>query len=587
MKRPWVALAAVLLLTGSLLFGVADRVELVLNPYAGVNWDTVEPLRTNLHTHTTQSDGVMPPARVIAEYQARGYRALAITDHNRSTFPWDRFEAGAAADQMVPVPGNELSRHHHTLSLFTPYETPASDWAEALDGLAKAGGLGIVCHPAMHWPAMVQGETPTAITMAEPLRAITRGDFTVACWFRTTDPGRHMLLGNYESGKRGALNLELHTDNRVRLYVEPPDGTITDLNVPAADHGVNTRDGQWHHLAGLRRRKAVQVFLDGRPVGELADTAGAYDLHGDFYYLGRDHRTGGTELNGDLDDAMLWTRALSADEIGRLAAGQTVDQGLLASYSFETSGGQAVAAGPATGQLDDGQQQYPVAVGQGGRLSYVGDVAPPLSATGRSMFALRFGTTGQPGAVPESALAIYTALFRKYPNLAGIEVWNGTRPLSECPLDRELWDRVLTELMPARPVWGVANDDTHGMTHLGRDWTMMLSGSADEAGVRQALTSGAFYFSTTRLTSAGLASPYWTPQLDKVAHDQAAGTLSLTVTQGGEPVPDDAIVWISAGREVAKGATLAYRKVGGLRCYVRAEIAGTGGMTCTQPFGIE
>ena len=38
-------------------------------------------LRGNLHAHTTWSDGVKSPADLIAEYEARGYDFLAITDH--------------------------------------------------------------------------------------------------------------------------------------------------------------------------------------------------------------------------------------------------------------------------------------------------------------------------------------------------------------------------------------------------------------------------------------------------------------------------------------------------------------------------
>jgi len=38
-------------------------------------------LRGNLHAHTTYSDGVERPARLIAAYEARGYDFLAITDH--------------------------------------------------------------------------------------------------------------------------------------------------------------------------------------------------------------------------------------------------------------------------------------------------------------------------------------------------------------------------------------------------------------------------------------------------------------------------------------------------------------------------
>ncbi len=39
-------------------------------------------LRGNLHAHTTFSDGVRSPARLVAEYEALGYDFLAITDHD-------------------------------------------------------------------------------------------------------------------------------------------------------------------------------------------------------------------------------------------------------------------------------------------------------------------------------------------------------------------------------------------------------------------------------------------------------------------------------------------------------------------------
>lgn len=39
-------------------------------------------LRGNLHAHTTFSDGVLPPHRLVAEYEQLGYDFLAVTDHD-------------------------------------------------------------------------------------------------------------------------------------------------------------------------------------------------------------------------------------------------------------------------------------------------------------------------------------------------------------------------------------------------------------------------------------------------------------------------------------------------------------------------
>jgi len=53
----------------------------ITNPYAGVNWATYGQFRTQLHTHTTASDGEHTLAEMVEAYYAKGYHVLSITDH--------------------------------------------------------------------------------------------------------------------------------------------------------------------------------------------------------------------------------------------------------------------------------------------------------------------------------------------------------------------------------------------------------------------------------------------------------------------------------------------------------------------------
>ncbi len=158
------------------------------------------------------------------------------------------------------------------------------------------------------------------IPVTPELADITQGDFALESWFKTTDEGRGVLFGGFESGSDN-VNLELHTDNRVRIYVDGPE--VTDLNRDAIA-GINTRDGQWHHMVGQREDDTVSVYLDGQLVDSIPDAAGAYSMQVADMFLGRDSRTGSTRFDGQLDNTRIWTRALSAAEIGDLAAGATV-----------------------------------------------------------------------------------------------------------------------------------------------------------------------------------------------------------------------------------------------------------------------
>jgi hypothetical protein len=154
-------------------------VSITNNPYAGVDWSQPH-FKANFHTHTTVSDGSFHPHTVIDQYHAAGYSILAVTDHNRTTYPWSAFSdfsvsgttmnrisegrltfpsldfenRDPAALGMVAIPGNELSALHHKVSLFSELEIRGpTEWAE-LEAVREANGLVFFAHPERY------GRTP-------------------------------------------------------------------------------------------------------------------------------------------------------------------------------------------------------------------------------------------------------------------------------------------------------------------------------------------------------------------------------------------------------------------------------------------
>jgi len=168
---------------------------------------------------------------------------------------------------------------------------------------------------------------------------MTRTNFTVETWFCTTNTGRGILLGSYAySELKSYLNLELTADSRVRLCFNPATNTLPKVDLYATVS--NLCDGTWHHLAGLRRDGTATLYVDGKQVGSKAYTTGPSDLTVPYLYLGRDIRTDTTMFDGDLKNARMWNRALSADEVTSLAAGkvpggqEVAIEGLLAAYDY-------------------------------------------------------------------------------------------------------------------------------------------------------------------------------------------------------------------------------------------------------------
>ena len=148
----------------------------VLNPYKEVDWESVEHNKSNMHTHTRQSNDPVEKFTtnyVVDRYQAAGYKILALTDHDYNTYPWQlfpQFMSGQEARDpealgMLAIPGNELSKdntnswsertggefNHHN-DFFTGRQ--GQEFASLQESYAYTyvlGGMQIINHPGQYW----------------------------------------------------------------------------------------------------------------------------------------------------------------------------------------------------------------------------------------------------------------------------------------------------------------------------------------------------------------------------------------------------------------------------------------------------
>lgn len=153
--------------------------ELTLNPYESINFYMTGRALTNLHTHTVYSDGDGLPHEVVDSYHELGYDILAITDHDKVTYPWAFSEVNdnwkdrdPEALGMLDIIGNELTVTRDewfpdTVSLFTDYkyqqpeslkQTPKA-FHNTLDELdAIDTSMMFIAHPGREWKTY--GEYP-------------------------------------------------------------------------------------------------------------------------------------------------------------------------------------------------------------------------------------------------------------------------------------------------------------------------------------------------------------------------------------------------------------------------------------------
>lgn len=125
------------------------------NPYSKINWQKVNQIKTNLHTHTNKKDGKQSIQDVVNKYAELGYGALAITDHDLLTFPWNDSIKGDAG-VIIPkglnaISGSEYSlKQHHINGFFIKNIGSVSDEEEALSDIEKQGGISQLNHPGRY-----------------------------------------------------------------------------------------------------------------------------------------------------------------------------------------------------------------------------------------------------------------------------------------------------------------------------------------------------------------------------------------------------------------------------------------------------
>lgn len=116
----------------------------------------------NLHTHSTRSDGALPPEAVCATYREAGYDFLALTDHFVAkygfpivdTAPYRREGFTTLFGAEVHAPATTLGERWHVLAVGLPLDfapPPESEHMAALTARClMAGAFVAVAHPTWY-----------------------------------------------------------------------------------------------------------------------------------------------------------------------------------------------------------------------------------------------------------------------------------------------------------------------------------------------------------------------------------------------------------------------------------------------------
>ena len=191
------------------------------------------------------------------------------------------------------------------------------------------------------------------------------------------------------------------------------------------------------------------------------------------------------------------------------------------------------------------------------------------------------GADGEAASNDPKNIQKYLNLFNKYNSLLGMEIIN--KKDGDSYSDRILWDNLLKETMPNRPIWGFSNDDNHSIAATGFSYNILLMPENNEIEIRKSMEAGSFY-AIARVSKRELGNSFVgtgkAPRISKITVN--GSEISIT----NENV--DRVQWIADGKLISEGNSIDLSKyTSEVNGYVRANLIGPGGIAFTQPFGVE
>ncbi|MBI3587913.1 LamG domain-containing protein [Candidatus Micrarchaeota archaeon] len=142
------------------------------------------------------------------------------------------------------------------------------------------------------------------IGLSTPLITGT-GDFTATAWVNLVNPAvANFVMGNYGSGNAGG----------VELYVY--NGIVNYYATAATSGGPVLSANQWYHVAWVRSSGTVTLYLNGAPVYSAGNANAITGSRNWYAGGGTDYNA--ENLNGQIDEAHVYARALSATEIAAM-----------------------------------------------------------------------------------------------------------------------------------------------------------------------------------------------------------------------------------------------------------------------------
>ncbi len=191
----------------------------------------------------------------------------------------------------------------------------------------------------------------------------------------------------------------------------------------------------------------------------------------------------------------------------------------------------------------------------------------------------------------------YAKILLDNPTCLGIEVFNENN--NTTPYDRNLWDNLLMTTLPyGRNIIAYGNSDAHELKNVDSSFSTYFMPTNSQEEVEKAMHNGNFFITTRKIHANQVLGPEKTLDVinQRLSVPMATNVKVEDTTLTMDVENANLVQWVANGEVIAKTnidgtgtSTIDVTSFSGYEdfLYVRAEIFGEGGCTCSQAFVID
>jgi PKD repeat protein len=191
--------------------------------------------------------------------------------------------------------------------------TRVRDWVGTDDMIAQPGVVrGASGQTAGDGASTFSGDDKGTSLAAAQVPGAAPDSFSVGAWFRTTTTagGKIVGFGDKTTGRSNNYDRHVYMDESGRVNFGVWTGQESTLTSPTA-----LNDGQWHQVVASLSPEGMQLFVDGKRVGQRGDVTRGQDYRGTWRVGGDNSWRGAAFFAGDIDDVAVYPKALTRGQV--------------------------------------------------------------------------------------------------------------------------------------------------------------------------------------------------------------------------------------------------------------------------------